>query len=694
MFKKITGNVFAVFVIFIVLAIIIPLNDIAGGALLDFLLLVNISLSIVILLMTMYIKEPLEFSAFPTVLLITTVFRLSLNISTTRGILSTGYAGSVIETFGNFVMGGDPIVGFIIFIIIVLVNFLVITKGSERVSEVAARFTLDAMPGKQMAIDADLNTGAITDEEAKIRRANVQRESDFFGAMDGATKFVKGDAIISIITALVNLIGGAVIGMINGGDFNSVLSTYSLATVGDGLCSQIPALLISVATGMVVTRSASTGSFNKDIQIQFTRNPTVMFITGGVCIVLMLIPGFPKPILLVLGAALILAGFAISRSRRKEEVAVAEAEEQKRMEEIKAANAQGDSSYYRDIDNVFKLLNVEQIEMEFGYSLLHLVDEKSGGNFIDRVVLFRKQFAVEMGMVIPSVRMRNNPEINPNQYIIKIKGEEVARGEILVDHLLALDNGEVTRPVEGIDTIEPAFGIPAKWISEDKKVMADIAGYTLIDPVSVMITHLSEVIKAHCSEILSRQDVRTMVENVKKTDSTIVEDLVPNVISYGYLQKVLCMLLREGVPIRDMETILECLGDHAANLKDIEVTVEYVRQSLKRTITRRFADGGSLRVITLDPKVEDIILQGVKKNGSGGSVLSIDPEMVNAIVASTNAEIDKVKDVLPSIVILMSPFTRVYFKKLLDQFMPGITVLSYSEIDNSTQIQAVGNITV
>lgn len=694
MLKKMAGNVFAVFVIFIVLAIIIPLNNIAGGALLDFLLLVNISLSVVILLMTMYIKEALEFSSFPTILLITTVFRLSLNISTTRGILSTGYAGSVIETFGSFVMGGDPIVGFIIFIIIVLVNFLVITKGSERVSEVAARFTLDAMPGKQMAIDADLNTGAITDEEAKIRRANVQRESDFFGAMDGATKFVKGDAIISIITALVNLIGGAVIGMVNGGTFESVLSTYSLATVGDGLCSQIPALLISVATGMVVTRSASTGSFNEDVKRQFTRNSTVMFITGGVCIALMLVPGFPKPILAILGAGLIFGGYAISRSRKREEAALAEAEEQKRIEEIKAANAQGDSNYYRDIDNVFKLLSVEQIEMEFGYSLLHLVDEKSGGNFIDRVVLFRKQFAVEMGMVIPSVRMRNNPEINPNQYIIKIKGEEVARGEILVDHLLALDNGEVTKPVEGIDTIEPAFGIPAKWISEDKKVMADIAGYTLIDPVSVMITHLSEVIKAHCSEILSRQDVRTMVENVKKTDSTIVEDLVPNVISYGYLQKVLCMLLYEGVPIRDMETILECLGDHAATLKDIEVTVEYVRQALKRTITRRFADGGSLRVITLDPKVEDVILQGVKKSNSGGSVLSIDPETVNAIVASTNQEIDKVKDVLPSIIILMSPFTRVYFKKLLDQFLPGVTVLSYSEIDNNTQIQAVGNITI
>ncbi len=694
MIKKIGTNVFAVFVIFIVLAIIIPLNNVAGGALLDFLLLMNISLSVVILLMTMYIKEPLEFSAFPTILLITTVFRLSLNISTTRGILSEGYAGSVIETFGSFVMGGDPVVGFIIFIIIVLVNFLVITKGSERVSEVAARFTLDAMPGKQMAIDADLNTGAITDEEAKIRRANIQRESDFFGAMDGATKFVKGDAIISIITALVNLIGGAVIGMINGGDINTVMSTYSLATVGDGLCSQIPALLISVATGMVVTRSASTGSFNEDVKRQFTRNPTVMFITGGVCLTLMLVPGFPKPILIILGIALILGGYAISRSRKHELALQAEAEEQKRLEEIKEANAQGDSNYYRDIDNVFKLLSVEQIEMEFGYSLLHLVDEKSGGNFIDRVVLFRKQFALDMGMVIPSVRMRNNPEINPNQYVIKIKGEEVARGEILVDHLLALDNGEVTKPVEGIDTIEPAFGIPAKWISEDKKVMADIAGYTLIDPVSVMITHLSEVIKAHCSEILSRQDVRTMVENVKKTDSTIVEDLVPNVVSYGYLQKILCMLLSEGVPIRDMETILECLGDHGATLKDIELTVEYVRQSLKRTITRRFADGGSLRVITLDPKLEDIIISGVKKNSNGGSVLSLDPETVNAIVANTSEEIDKVKDVLPSIVILMSPFTRIYYKKLLDQFMPGITVLSYSEIDNNTQIQAVGNISI
>ncbi len=691
MVKKMLDNVFAVFVIAIVLSLVIPLNSLFGGFLLDFLLLVNIGLSLIILLITMYIKEALDFSIFPTILLITTVFRLALNVSTTRGILTSGYAGEVIETFGNFVMGGDPIVGFIIFIIIVLVNFLVITKGSERVSEVAARFTLDAMPGKQMAIDADLNTGAITDEEAKIRRANVQREADFFGAMDGATKFVKGDAIISIITALINLIGGAIIGMINGGDFNTVLNTYSLATVGDGLCSQIPSLLISVATGMVVTRTASTGSFNADVKIQFTQNPTVIIITGVVMIVLMLIPGFPKPILLMLGAALIGGGVYLQREKSRVLVMAQEAEAKKKLDEAKQNQPTGDSDYYRDIDNVFKLLSVEQIEMEFGYSLLHLVDERSGGNFIERVVLFRKQFALDMGMVIPSVRMRDNPEINPNQYVIKIKGEEVARGEILVDHYLALDNGDVTSPVDGIDTIEPAFGIPARWISEDKKVMADVAGYTLIDPVSVMITHLSEIIRKHCHEILTRQDVKTMVENIKKTNPTMVEDLIPNVVSYGYLQKVLAMLLSEGIPIRDMETILEALGDHASAMKDIDIMVEYVRQALKRTVTRRFAEANSLRVITIDPRIEDMIVASVKKSDQG-SYLSMDPDTIQKIVAKTTDEVNKIKDVIPTVIVLTSPIVRVYFKKMIDQFIPGLTVLSYSEIDGTTQIQSVGNI--
>ncbi len=693
MIKKMLSNVFAVFVIFIVLALIIPLNQIWDGVLLDFLLLVNIGISLVILLITMYIKDALSFSIFPTILLVTTVFRLSLNVSTTRGILSTGYAGAVIETFGNFVMGGDPIVGFIIFIIIVLVNFLVITKGSERVSEVAARFTLDAMPGKQMSIDADLNTGAITDEEAKIRRANVQREADFFGAMDGATKFVKGDAIISIVTALINLIGGAIIGMINGGDFNTVLTTYSLATVGDGLCSQIPALLISVATGMVVTRTASTGSFNNDVKVQFTQNPTVIIITGVVMLVLMAIPGFPKPILLLLGAGLIFGGIQLDKAKKAEAEKQQAEEARAKLDEAKKQAPATDSDYYRDIDNVFKLLSVEQIEMEFGYSLLHLVDERSGGNFIERVVLFRKQFALDMGMVIPSVRMRDNPDINPNQYVIKIKGEEVARGEILVDHYLALDNGDVTNAVDGIDTIEPAFGIPARWISEDKKVMADVAGYTLIDPVSVMITHLSEVIRKHCHEILTRQDVKTMVENIKKSDSTIVEDLVPNVVSYGYLQKVLAMLLSEGVPIRDMETILETLGDHTSTMKDIDITVEYVRQSLKRTITRRFAEANSLRVITIDPRIEDMIVSSVKKSDQG-SYLSMDPDTIQKIVAKTTDEVNKIKDVIPTVIVLTSPIVRVYFKKLIDQFIPGLTVLSYSEIDGATQIQSVGSINI
>lgn len=687
--RKLLSNSLVLFVIFIVLAIIIPLPT----WLLDFMILINIALSLVILVMTMFIKEALEFSVFPTVLLITTVLRLSLNISTTRGILSSGYAGEVIKAFGNFVMGGDAIVGFLIFIIIVLVNFIVITKGSERVSEVAARFTLDAMPGKQMAIDADLNSGLINEEQAKLRRSNVQREADFYGSMDGATKFVKGDAIMSIITTLVNLIGGVIIGMLrDGGDFGTILNTYSLATVGDGLCSQIPALIISVATGMIVTRAASQDSLMNDVKAQFTAQPFVLLIAGIVMIVMMLIPGFPTFVCLILGVLLIVAAVMLDKNKKKMaqlELAQRAKEEQRELE--KASNA--DNDYFRDIDNVFKLLNVEPIEMEFGYSLLRLVDEKSGGNFIERVVIFRKQFAMDMGMVIPSVRMTDNPEINPNQYIIKIKGEEVARGEILVDHYLALDSGDITAQVEGIDTVEPAFGLPAKWISEDKKIMADVAGYTLIDPISVMITHWSEIMKRYAHEILSRQDVNTMVENIKKTNPIIVDDLIPKVISVGYLQKVLSNLLREGIPIRDLETILETLGDHANVLKDMDIVTEYVRQALKRTITRRFAEANSLRVITLDTQIEDMIVSSVKKSEQG-SYLAMPPDVIQQIVNSTNREIDKIKDVIPTVIILTSPVVRIYFKKLTDQFIPNLTVLSYSEIDATAQIQAIGNISL
>ena len=686
--RKLLSNSFVLFVIFIVIAIIIPLPS----WLLDFMILLNISLSLIILVMTMFIKEALEFSVFPTVLLLTTVLRLSLNVSTTRGILSRGYAGEVISAFGNFVMGGDAIVGFLIFIIIVLVNFIVITKGSERVSEVAARFTLDAMPGKQMAIDADLNAGIINEEQAKKRRSNIQREADFYGSMDGATKFVKGDAIMSIVTTLVNLIGGVIIGMVRGGgDFNTILNTYSLATVGDGLCSQIPALLISVATGMIVTRAASEDSLINDLKSQFTAQPFVLMIAGIVMVVMMVIPGFPTVVCLILGVLLILAAFLLNRNKKK--MAELELAQRKKAEEKEMEKLPADNDYYRDIDNVFKLLNVEPIEMEFGYSLLRLVDEKSGGNFIERVVIFRKQFALDMGMVIPSVRMTDNPEINPNMYIIKIKGEEVARGEILVDHFLALDSGDVTQQIEGIDTVEPAFGLPAKWISEDKKIMADVAGYTLIDPVSVMITHWSEIMKRYAHELLSRQDVSTMLDNVKKTNPIVVDDIIPKVISVGYLQKILANLLKEGIPIRDLETILETIGDHSNVLKDTDIITEYVRQSLKRTITHRFAEANSLRVITLDTQIEDLIVSSVKKSDQG-SYLAMPPDMIQRIVTASNREIDKIKDVIPTVIVLTSPVVRIYYKKLTEQFIPNITVLSYSEIDSTAQIQAIGNISL
>ncbi len=686
--RKLLSNSFVLFVIFIVIAIIIPLPS----WLMDFMILLNISLSLIILVMTMFIKEALEFSVFPTVLLLTTVLRLSLNVSTTRGILSRGYAGEVISAFGNFVMGGDAIVGFLIFIIIVLVNFIVITKGSERVSEVAARFTLDAMPGKQMAIDADLNAGIINEEQAKKRRSNIQREADFYGSMDGATKFVKGDAIMSIVTTLVNLIGGVIIGMVRGGgDFNTILNTYSLATVGDGLCSQIPALLISVATGMIVTRAASEDSLINDLKSQFTAQPFVLMIAGIVMVVMMVIPGFPTVVCLILGVLLILAAFLLNRNKKK--MAELELAQRKKAEEKEMEKLPADNDYYRDIDNVFKLLNVEPIEMEFGYSLLRLVDEKSGGNFIERVVIFRKQFALDMGMVIPSVRMTDNPEINPNMYIIKIKGEEVARGEILVDHYLALDSGDVTQQIEGIDTVEPAFGLPAKWISEDKKIMADVAGYTLIDPVSVMITHWSEIRKRYAHELLSRQDVSTMLDNVKKTNPIVVDDIIPKVISVGYLQKILANLLKEGIPIRDLETILETIGDHSNVLKDTDIITEYVRQSLKRTITHRFAEANSLRVITLDTQIEDLIVSSVKKSDQG-SYLAMPPDMIQRIVTASNREIDKIKDVIPTVIVLTSPVVRIYYKKLTEQFIPNITVLSYSEIDSTAQIQAIGNISL
>ena len=681
------NNSVTVFVILAIFLIIIPLPT----WLLDMLFVVNIALSLVILLFTMYIKEPLEFSIFPSLLLITTIFRLGLNISSTRLILmNQGDAGQIVASFGQFVMGGNAVIGFIVFILITVVQMLVVTKGAERVAEVTARFTLDAMPGKQMAIDADLNSGIIPEDEAQIRRNKIQRASDFFGALDGASKFVKGDATFSIVAAIVNLLGGAIIGLIfDGMEFMDVLSVYSLATVGDGLCSQVPALLISTSMGMIVTRSASEDTLNSDILNQMRAQPMVMLIAGGVMIVMMLIPGFPKIQLCVLGVALIALGVMLLRTQKQAAVQTDAA-----VQEMEAnKEALSEMEYYKDIDNVYKLLNVEPIEMEFGYSLIPLADENSGGTLIERVVIFRKQFAMDMGMVFPSVRMTDNQHINPNQYVIKIKGEVVAQAEILMDHYLALDSGSVTKEVDGIDTVEPAFNIPARWISEQNKLRAEIAGYTLIDPTSVIITHLSEIIKNYSHELLSRQDVKTMLDKLKATNATIVEDIVPNIVSPAYLQKVLCLLLKEGVPIRDLQTILETIADNQHNMKDVDITTEYVRQALKRTITRRFSDGGQIRVLTLDTETENKIVASVKKSEQG-SYLAMDPQSIQELIASLNEQIDKVKDVVPMPIVLTSPIVRIYFKKLIDQFIPNVTVLSFSEIDNSVQIQAVGNVTI
>jgi len=681
---KIFNNMISIFVVLIIFLIIIPLHSF----LLDLCFILNLSISFVILLTSMQIKESLEFSIFPSLLLITTLFRLALNISSTRLILlENGYAGQVIKTFGEFVMRGNLVVGLIIFLIIVVVQFVVITKGAERVAEVSARFTLDAMPGKQMAIDADLNSGLIDEQQARQRRSKIQREADFFGSMDGASKFVKGEAIVSILIVFINVIGGIIMGFLNHvGTFGEIITIYSTASVGDGLLSQMPALLISVSTGMIVTRSASESNINTDVARQFLSQPKVLILAGGTIGTLLLIPGFPKVQIFTVAAGLILLG-SILQSRLQAALSVQDA-----LSDVKEEIA-SEAVYYKNIEHVYELLNIEPIEMEFGYSLIPLVDESSGGSFIDRVVMFRKQFAMEMGIVVPSVRLKDSGQLNPNQYSIRFKGEEVAQGDVLVDHYLALAPNEIVEGVEGIDTIEPAFGIPAKWISEDKKIKAEMSGYTLIDPTSVIITHLSEVIRHHAYELLNRQEVNSILDNLKKSNSALVSDMIPGILSISELQKVLANLLRENIPIRDIQTILETLGDYGTTVKDTDMLTEYVRQSLKRTITRRFSEAGQLKVISLDAYIENQIMGAVKKSDNG-YYLALEPQLIQDIMTATTTEINKVKDLVQNTIVLTSPIVRMYFKKLADQFYPNVVVLSFNEIDSQIQIQALGNISL
>ena len=660
-------NSVAMFIVIIIALLIVPLPT----WLLDFMFILNLALSLVILLLT-------------------TLLRLGLNGSSTRSILTNnGYAGEVVKTFGEYVIRGDVVVGLVIFIIIVLVQFIVITKGAERVAEVSARFTLDAMPGKQMAIDADLSSGIIDEQEAKLRREKIQREADFFGSMDGASKFVKGDAIISIVITLINLIGGLVVGLMGGGDFSSVVSTYSSATVGDGLMSQIPALLISIATGMIVTRSASKSNLNAEVIAQFSSQPRVLIIAACVLPMLMFI-GFPPIQVLILSAMLLTLGLTLDR-KTKAALALAAAEEiPQPIEEITS-----EVSYYKNLDNVYGLLNVDAIGIEVGYSLLPLVDEKSGGNFLDRIVMLRKQFADEMGMVIPSIRLKDSSKLNPNQYEILLRGESIAVGEVLVDHYLGLapEGLAPENTVDGIETIEPAFGMPAVWISDDKKLRAEMAGYTLIDPTSVIITHLSELINRHAYELLSRQEIKNILENLKKNNPSIVEETVPTIVSIGELQHVLKNLLREGVPIIDMEIILETLSDYAPTVKDSDMLTEYVRQSLKRTISRRFSSAGQMKVLTLDTGIEDAIIKNIKRM-EGGAYLTLEPDMIQKIVTATKTQLDKVRKLVSEPIILTSPVVRIYYKKLLDQFYPNINVLSFNDLDSSVQVQSLGVIKI
>ncbi|MCL1804942.1 MAG: flagellar biosynthesis protein FlhA [Clostridiales bacterium] len=686
MIKTILDNVVAVFVLVIVSLLIIPLSV----HVLDFMFILNLALSLVIILMTMYIREPLDLSVFPSVLLVTTLLRLALNVASTRMILSNGgYAGEVIRTFGQFVIRGNVVVGIVIFLIIVLVQFIVITKGAERVAEVAARFTLDAMPGKQMAIDTDLSTGAIDEAESRNRRAKIQKEADFFGAMDGASKFVKGDAIISIVIVFINLIGGFIVGTLgNEGSLGQIVNIYSIATVGDGLMAQIPALLISVATGMLVTRSAAEADLNTDLVRQFRTQPITMIISGAAMTLLILI-GFPPVQVAMTSGILIVLGAVLIRQQRAAIPAPA-AEGPPVMEEVTSEVA-----FYKNLDNVYNLLTVDPIGMEFGYSLLPLVDEHSGGNFMDRVVMFRKQFADEMGMVIPSVRLKDSSQINPNQYEIKLKGETVAEGEVLIDHFLALEPAEIPEgeAVDGIETIEPAFGMPAKWISEDKKIKAEMAGYTLIDPTSVIITHLSEIIRNHAYELLTRQEVKKMVEKLRQRNEIIVDDTIPGVLTMTELQKILRNLLREGIPISDLETILETLADYGPVVKDNDMLTEYVRQALKRTITHRFSEAGQMKVMSLDGELENIIINSVKKM-DGGAYLALEPDTIQKIITATNEKINQMKQVVQPAIILTSPVVRLYFKKLLDQFNPEVVVLSFNDIDSGVQIQSLGTIAI
>lgn len=675
--QKYSDVLIAVAIVIIVVMMIIPLPTL----LLDLLICLNITIALLVVMSVIYNKEALDLSIFPSLLLVTTLFRLALNISSTRLILLDGYAGEVITAFGNFVVGGNPVVGFIVFIILVGINFIVITKGSERVAEVSARFTLDAMPGKQMAIDADLNQGAITDAQAKVRREKIQHEADFFGAMDGASKFVKGDAIAAIVIMLINISGGFVIGMLQRNlSALQALQQYTLLTVGEGLVSQIPALLISTATGLIVTRAGAEGNLGADMVSQLFRNDRIFFILSGVLAFFAIVPGLPGIPFSVLAVLCFFIGRALKQS-----TAVTAAQEAKTEKSVQQQQKKKATSP----ENIVSLLQVDPMELEIGYSLIPLVDTGQGGDLLDRIVMIRRQCALELGLVVPTIRIRDNIQIKPNAYIIKLKGVEIAKGELMLDHYLAMNSGTVFEEVPGIETTEPAFGLPALWIPESEREQAELNGYTVVDAVSVLATHLTEVIKSHAAEILGRQEAQNLVDNLKKTNKTLVEEVVPDLLTVGEVQKVLQNLLAERISIRDMETIFEVLSDYARATKDTEILTEYVRHAMARQITQANVQNGQLPCVTLDPALENRIAGGVQRTDRG-SYVSLDPDSMKKLIDSLNNELQKLTNMGYQPIVLTSPAVRLYFRKLVERSVPGIIVLSQAEIEQSVEIQILG----
>ncbi|MEG6520921.1 flagellar biosynthesis protein FlhA [Desulfotomaculum sp. 1211_IL3151] len=678
--KEYSDIIIAALVIGIVLLIIIPLPP----GMLDFFLILSMSLGLVIMLITMFTTEPLQFSIFPSLLLVTTLFRLSLNISSTRLILGDGAAGKVIDAFGQFVVGGNYVVGAVVFIIITIIQFVVITNGSGRVAEVGARFTLDAMPGKQMSIDADLNSGLITEDEARAKRIRLQKEADFFGAMDGASKFVRGDAIAGIVILLINILGGFVIGVVQMGmPMTEALKKFTILTIGDGLVAQIPALLISTAAGILVTRASSDGSFGSDISKQFLNFPKVLLLAGGILGVIGLIPAMPNLLILSMAGFLLLSAKALMQERKQKELA-----------EQQAEVAQTQRQQKREPENVFSYFQVDPLEIEIGYNLISLTDEAQGGDLLQRLAAVRRQCASEMGILVRPIRIRDNMQLPYNAYVIKIRGVEVASGDLMPGHHLAMDPLGQDLQFNGTPTTEPTFNLPAWWVTGQDREFVELNGFTVVDCSTVLVTHLTEIIRQHAHELMGRQEVKELVDVVKEKQPAVVEELLPDILSLGEVQKVLQNLLKERVPIRDLVTILEALADGVRINKDLDYLTDAVRQSLSRTICQRYVgEQGKLSVVTLHPRLEQNIQEAIQQT-QFGSYPVLEPQLVRKLLDQLNTVVEDVTMRGANPVLLCSPRVRLPFRRLIERYLPNLAVLSLNEIPANIEVEAIGTVSI